>query len=503
MLKDRNRLFLFNSTASFFQQIIALICGLIVPRLIIGAYGSAANGTVAAIIQFISITSLIQGGVSSASRVAFYKPVAQKNVDEISKVYKTSQLYFRKFAIGLFFYIVLLAFIYDIVFKSAFTYFDTAFMVLIIGLSAVLEYMFGITNQLLLFADNRSYINTFLSTTCTFISSIISVLLINSGATIHTVKLISGLILAIRPILLQFIVKRRYTIGQKVNPDFTVISQRYAALAKSIAFYIHTSTDTMVITLFLSPVWASIYAVHRYVVHSITSVVSSILGNTEAIFGHMIAENDSEDMVQDILVYDLMSKMLSGILFFTMMILISPFINLYTRNVKDVSYYHPTFAVLLCYAEMTYCMSLTYHNIIMAAGHIKQTKWISIMEALLNIGISIAMVLVIGIEGVAIGTLIAFVFNTLANIIYIKHNILNIRINILLKNYLCNLIPGCLIYCLFTYALKIQIESWIQFISIGIMVFCCMSLITVIVNYIFIKEFCGKVFGIMMNKCIR
>lgn len=69
---NRNKALALNSAASLLQQVVALICGLIVPRLILSTFGSAANGTVASISQFISITSLIQGGVTGATRVAFY-----------------------------------------------------------------------------------------------------------------------------------------------------------------------------------------------------------------------------------------------------------------------------------------------------------------------------------------------------------------------------------------------------------------------------------------------
>ena len=97
-------------------------------------------------------------------------------------------------------------------------------------------------------------------------------------------------------------------------------------------------------------------------------------------------------------------------------ILITPFVSLYTGGISDIDYYQPLFATLLCLAEYVYCTSLTYNNMIMAAGHIKQTQWISVTEAIINIVLSLILVKWIGIIGVALGTLIAFAFNTVANI---------------------------------------------------------------------------------------
>ena len=98
---NRNKALALNSVASLLQQIVALVCGLIVPRLILSTFGSAANGTVASISQFISITSLIQGGVTGATRVAFYGPVATGDMKKVSVVYKTSQSFFTKCSLAM------------------------------------------------------------------------------------------------------------------------------------------------------------------------------------------------------------------------------------------------------------------------------------------------------------------------------------------------------------------------------------------------------------------
>lgn len=95
---NRNKAMLVNGTASLVQQLVILICGLIVPRLVLKTFGSSANGMVSSVSQFISITSLIQGGITGASRVAFYAPVAKRDWKSVSVVYKTSQGFFHRFA---------------------------------------------------------------------------------------------------------------------------------------------------------------------------------------------------------------------------------------------------------------------------------------------------------------------------------------------------------------------------------------------------------------------
>ena len=184
---NRNKALALNSVASLLQQIVALVCGLIVPRLILSTFGSAANGTVASISQFISITSLIQGGVTGATRVAFYGPVATGDMKKASVVYKTSQSFYTKFALALTGYVAVLAVVYP------FGYIDALLLVLVLGMNAIFESMFGIPSQLLMFADQKAYFNTFLQIFCTIGNAFVSVILIKLGCSLLVVKFVAAL----------------------------------------------------------------------------------------------------------------------------------------------------------------------------------------------------------------------------------------------------------------------------------------------------------------------
>jgi len=485
---ERKKALLLNSTTSLLQQVVALLCGLIVPKLIMSTYGSSVNGTIASVVQFISIASLIQGGVAGAARVAFYGPVSCQESEKTSEVYKTSQVFFRKFGLFLLAYVVILALIYPIVFSTPFSYSDCIFLVVIIGSSTMFEYLFGMTNQLLLFADQRSYINTLLQTICTIISALFSVWLIMIGASIIVVKFISALVLIIRPIFLVIYVHRHYSLDLSIPSNKKILSQSGAALAKSIAFFIHTSTDTLVITACLNVAWVSVYAVHRYVVGSISNLLASILGNTEAMFGQMIAKKETESIEKEVPIYDLLSKILSSIFFFTSIILISQFVDIYTKGISDINYNQPVFAILLCISEMIYCMSLTYNNMIMAAGHIKQTQWISITEALLNIVLSVIFVRLWGIIGVAIGTLIACIFNTIANIIYMRRYIFAMKLRYIIKGYFVNIGGGIITVFLFRYVIIYQANNFITFFVYAAIVFIVVAIVDFIANILAFRD---------------
>ena len=57
------------------------------------------------------------------------------------------------------------------------------------------------------------------------------------------------------------------------------------------------------ITACLNVMWVSVYSVHRYVVSSISNLVAAILGNTEALFGQMIARDEQDAIKHDVPMY--------------------------------------------------------------------------------------------------------------------------------------------------------------------------------------------------------
>ena len=77
-----------NIITSLLQQVVTVICGLIVPRAIIGTFGSSVNGLVSSINQFLSYITLLEAGIGPVIKSALYKPIAKKDKIEIEKIYR-------------------------------------------------------------------------------------------------------------------------------------------------------------------------------------------------------------------------------------------------------------------------------------------------------------------------------------------------------------------------------------------------------------------------------
>ena len=83
-----------NTITSLTLQVVTLICGFILPRLILQSFGSAANGLVNSITQFLQIIAFLELGVGAVVQSALYVPLAQKDMTSISCIMASAEKFF-------------------------------------------------------------------------------------------------------------------------------------------------------------------------------------------------------------------------------------------------------------------------------------------------------------------------------------------------------------------------------------------------------------------------
>ena len=131
-----------NIITSLTLQLITAICGFIVPRYILMAFGSNVNGLTASITQFLGYIALIEGGIGGVTRAALYKPLAKNNVAELSEKIKATEIFFKKLAYIFIIYMLILSATYPMIVKNDFEWLYTASLVIILGVSTFVQYYF-------------------------------------------------------------------------------------------------------------------------------------------------------------------------------------------------------------------------------------------------------------------------------------------------------------------------------------------------------------------------
>lgn len=435
----RSKKALMNTTTSLLLQFVTVISGFIVPRIIIGTYGSEVNGLTASITQFLGYIALFESGVAGVVRAAMYKPLADNDVTKLSGIVKATESFFRKIAYIFVGYMVVLAGVFPVLVNKNFDWLFTAALVIIIGISTFAQYYFGMTYTVLIHADQKRYVASFLQIFTIILNAVLVVIFANMGASIHWLKLGTAAVYVLRPIVLNIYVRRKYTLEKKAEPDTESIKQRWDGLGHHIAYFVNLNADVVILTLVskissaFSIAEVSVYTVYHAVVYGIVSITSSFSTGMEAGFGNMIAKGEYDNLNKKFGLYEFIYYTIVTVMFTCAGILILPFVKVYTSGISDVNYIRPAFAYIIVCAYAAYAIRSPYNTLTLAAGHYRQTRNGAFAEAAINVVVSVVCVFIWGIVGVAVGTLAAMMFRTIQYAWYLSKNILHRSFGIFIK----------------------------------------------------------------------
>ena len=96
----RGKLLLLNSATSLISQAATVICNFVLTRLILLHFGSDVNGLVSSISQFLGFISFFLFFIGAVVKSALYKPLANKDYTEVSKVIISTKNFYNVFILG-------------------------------------------------------------------------------------------------------------------------------------------------------------------------------------------------------------------------------------------------------------------------------------------------------------------------------------------------------------------------------------------------------------------
>lgn len=450
----RSRKAILNTLAGLLYELTAIICGFILPRLILTAFGSEYNGVTSSITQFLGYVSLMRAGIGGVTRAALYKPLADEDSEGISAVVNATERFLRK--VALLFSVSLIAFaaIYPVFVREDFGWLFTFTLVLIIGLSTFVQYFFGMTYQLLLMADQRQCVISLVQIVTTILNTIVAAILIRLGASIHWVKLGSTVVFCLNPLFLNLYARRRYRVNPKTPPNLDAIKNRWDCFGIQVANFVNSNTDMFILTVLTDVREVSVYVVYHMVTNGVRKLLLTFVNGVGAAFGNMFARQEEEGARRNLLLYEQVTFAMSNFLFSVTLAMILPFVAVYTKDVTDAAYIRPAFGCVMVLATLLSAYRIPYQSIVEAVGHFRQTRNGAFFEAALNIVVSVAMVRWLGLVGVAIGTLCAAVFRTFQYCIYVSRHVIRRSMALLVKRLvlsaatvllvllICSLLPG-------------------------------------------------------------
>ena len=399
-----------NIIFSLLNQVVTIVVGLIVPRLIIKTYGSETNGLINSITQFLGYITLLDLGFGPVVKSTLYGPLKKKDKKQIANIITAAGRFFRRISYVFIGYIIFLCVFMNTAVASDLGWWETASLVLIISLSTFFEYFIGLAYSLFIEADKRNYVLSLVKIATSILNAVITVVLIRCGSSIQIVKLMASMVYIVRPIFYYLYVHRKYDLNLKdADPNFE-IKEKSVALAQHISGIIHGKTDTLLLSLFVNQIMVSVYSVYYLVMNALQSLVSNIANSLAGHFGQMIASEDVRTLRKTFGIYEVIFSFIITVVFGVTFALIVPFVELYTQGITDADYVQPVFAAIITVAFYLHSLKCPYNSLVNAAGLFRDNRKGSIIEAALNLGISLVLIFPLGIKGVAIGTLISVLY---------------------------------------------------------------------------------------------
>lgn len=490
----RSKKALMNTTASLLLQFVTVICGFIVPRIIIGTYGSEVNGLASSITQFLGYITLFESGVGGVVRAALYKPLADNDTQRISGIVKATENFFRKIALIFVGYMIVLAGIFPILVNKSFDWIFTASLVVIIGISTFAQYYFGMTYTVLTQADQRRYVTATLQIFTIILNAVLVVIFAKLGASVHVLKLGTAAVYVLRPVILNIYVQKKYKLDKNAEPDTQAIKQRWDGLGHHIAYFVNLNADVVILTLFskistaFSIAEVSVYTVYHAVVYGIVNITSSISSGIEAGFGNMLARNEKENLNIKFSLYEFLSYTIVTVMFTCAGILIVPFVKVYTAGITDIDYIRPIFAYIIVLAYAAYAIRTPYNILTLAAGHYRQTRNGAFAEAAINVVISAIGVYFWGIVGVALGTLCAMTFRTVQYAWYLSKNILERKFSVFIKRVITSASAAAISVLTVNLLPELTVDSYFMWFILAIETALITLLITLAVSFVFSRK---------------
>lgn len=422
---NRTQKFALNSMATAILQIVTMAVGFITPSLMIRTYGSEINGLVSSINQMISYISLVEAGLSGAAVFSLYRPLANKDKRGINAIVTAAKKYYVKTGYIFSGASMLLAIVYAIM-KSTETIAPiTIFiLVLLLSINGCLDFFVFARYYVILTADQRTYIISLLGTVQVMLKA--AVIIFCSLLRLNVLLLYA---LALIPILIKVIVL--FTYCRKMFPfldfsgeaNYEALGRKYDVIYQQILGTVQTGAPTVIATIFLDLVTVSVYSVYNMVLYGINGILSIFISGLPASFGELIAKGEQENLQKTISQFEVAYYYILSIVYGLTLVLLLPFISVYTKNFVDAQYYVPSLAMLIVLNGIVYSIKTPQSMLMISAGMYKEQRWRATLQAAIIVVGGCILTQFYGIQGVLIALICANIYRTIDLMFYVPAHI--------------------------------------------------------------------------------
>ena len=500
---SRTKKFLYNSLSTILLQFVTLIVGFILPKVILKNYGSDINGLVTSITQFISYFNLVEAGLASAAIYSLYKPLAEKKYKEINGIVSASKKFYLLSGYIFVSLVLGLAVIYPFLGKADFiNKFDLFWLVIVLGANGVLEFFSMAKYRVLLTADQKTYVLSLASIANIVINAVVTIIFANLGFGITLVKFVALSSILVRALILYLYTKKKYKfLNYDEKPLVEALDKRWDALYLQILGAVQIGSPVILATFFTNYKIVSVYTIYYMVIGGINSILGVFISGLSASFGDIIARNEGEKLKK---VYQEFEYVYYDILIFVYlvaMVMIIPFITIYTKNINDTNYVIPLLGLLFVLNGFFYNLKTPQGTLVISAGLYKETRKQTTLQALIIVvmgailGYFMSKISPIyGLFGIMIGSILSNVYRSIDLMFFIPKYVTKLSFKLTLKRWIKLAFISLLVLFTFKY-MQFSCSNYIGWIIQAFKASLIVSIYIVIIDLVFERSILKSVFS--------
>lgn len=374
----------------------------------LGAEVLGLNTTAQNLIGFLNLAEL---GVGGAIAFTLYKPIFERDTQAINEIVSVQGWLYRRVAYIVIAGACILMFFFPFIFEKAavpmwYTY--GSFIVLLV--STLLGYFVNY-RQIVLTADQKEYKITLNVQGVKIVKVLLQIAAIRYLSNGYLYWMILELLMSVvTAVILDKLLKREYPWLKTVVSNGKGLSRKYPQIITKtkqvffhqIAHFVLLQTSPLIIYAYASLTLVAIYGNYLLIVTGITLLMDALLRGINAGIGNLVAEGNKRQIKRVFWELTCFRLWIASVVCFCMYKLGHSFIILWVGN--DFVLQQPAFIILII---ITFISLSRTNDTFLAAYGLYQDVWAPVVEAVLNLGLSVLLGYYYGLSGILSGVLIS------------------------------------------------------------------------------------------------
>ena len=412
-----------NITSNVFVYGAQIILSFLVRTLFIKVFGEKLLGLDSLMINVLAMLSIAELGISGAISYSLYKPLVKKNVKKINaymSFYKRLYNIVGMIVIGL--GIILMFFLKFIVGSYSYSHLYLIFLIYLFDTASL---YFISYKEILIVADQKNYKifkYNFLFKILLYLLQLLLLIVYPNYVIYLIIMLFTKL--GNRVAVNRYISKNYdyvdFQSEEKLSRDelSTIKKNIYGLFCFKVGDYVVNCSDNIIISSIINIVIVGIYTNYLSITTILKTMIRNVFSGITASFGNLSVEGNkkAEKNVFNIMVF--LGFLISGYVTLCFLCLINPFVELWLGKKYVLPYLS---MVIICINFYLMCNQLPLDTVKEAYGFYNKDRYVPIIQAIINIIVSVVLAYKIGFNGVILGTTVSYLSTVFWNKPYMIH----------------------------------------------------------------------------------